>query len=261
MRQLPWRCLAIRFLIPLSWRNRRDRIARSLNRFSEVEADSAWQMLQALERVDDEHFRVELFNNALEEVHHAAVFRRLARSYQDELTAQTSEERCQLFDASKGLIHFEAHHFVGEADVYRQFLSYAHAAGHDDIRETFMEIRGDEEEHQRLAHEQLVEMCGSDRGARRLIRRVRLGRAYESWMRSSKGLSTMVSSAVLQLIYWLFAPVLAPACRRRLCAAAPSEGNGTERISRGSESWSPDEAESGNALCIDGNATHAGETY
>jgi hypothetical protein len=207
---------AVRLLIPLCWRLSRRRIAASLERFSQVEADSGWQMLQALEAVDDPHARAALFNNALEEVHHAAIFADLARSYADALIQPTTPARKRLYDPNTGLIPFEAYHFVGEVDVYDQFLTYAKASPIGEISDAFLRIRGDEAEHQKLAYEQLVAMVGSERRIRRLIQRVRLERTWDEWERFARVLGDVTCLAVLSVIYALFAPFVFLACRRRL---------------------------------------------
>jgi hypothetical protein len=173
-------------------------------------------MLQALQAVDDPHFRAQLFNNALEEVHHAALFADLARSYADAPQPLAASARKRLFDPAAGLAQFEAYHFVGEVDVYEQFLSYAAAAHLEDIRTTFLEIRGDEAEHQKLAYDQLVKMVGSEKKVHRMIRNVRLTRALEQWERFSRGLSDLMCSAVLSALYLAFAPFSFIGCRRCL---------------------------------------------
>lgn len=223
MNAISMRCLAVRLFIPVSWRISRRRIAASLRRFSEVEADSAWQMLVALDNVTDPEFRVVLFNNALEEVHHSYIFRGIARQYEDQLASEPTEERHQLFDPRQGLVKFEACHFVGEADVFRDFLAYASASPHADIRQTFMAIRGDEEEHQRLAYAELVRQCGSVAGARRLIWKVRLRRAWEGWVRGCKKFGDCLSFLLLMGIYFSLGTLLAPACRARLRSNGAAE--------------------------------------
>jgi len=214
--ELNLRGLLIRLLTRLSWATSRRRMARGITRFSQVEADSGWQMLRALDAVDNVESRARLFNNALEEVHHSALFRELAHHYSDEPPPPATQERIQLFNPKEGMIEFSAWHYVGEADVYRDFLAYAHATREPRIRDTFLVIRGDEKEHQALALAELQRLTGSPRNARRLIRKVRIIRAYQAWMRFSKGVGNIVSSFVLAIVFigvgWIFAPV----CRRRI---------------------------------------------
>ena len=210
------RRLIIRLSIPFSWRFSRDRSARSLMRFSMVEADSAWQMLQALARVDDPEFEVELFNNALEEVHHADLFYRLAKQQTDRPIMTLPFERQLLYDPARGLAEFEAFHYVGEADIYNNFESYARASSAPDVRATFTEIRGDELEHQQLALRKLIQMTGSPRNAKKLIRRVRRRRLYETWRRAGNGVGVLVSTLLYSAIYFVVGPIYFVLCRRRM---------------------------------------------
>lgn len=210
------RRMAIRFVTPLSWRASPERLARSLQRFSEVEADSAWQMLQALDAVDDVRFKVGLFNNALEELHHAGIFARLARQHADRPPSADTPGRTQIYDPGRGLPDFGARMFVGEADVYAEFLDYATAAPQDSVRSAFLEIRGDEEDHQDLAYDELVKMVGSRAEAARMIRRVRRERRFEAWTRFGKAVGEITSSLLLSVAYLLFGPFVSRACRRRL---------------------------------------------
>lgn len=208
--------LAIRAITPLSWGLSRERLARSLQRFSQVEADSAWQMLEALDAVGDPLFRAKLFSNALEEVHHAAIFDKLAREYALHPLPFAAPRRQTIFDSKRGMHEFEAHHFIGEADVYEQFLSYARAASSDRLRNAFLNIRGDEQEHQALAYSELRRMVGSRTATERLILRIRLKRLYQAWLRLGKKTAEAWLTMVLILVYLVMGPLFGPLCRKRL---------------------------------------------
>jgi hypothetical protein len=208
--------LAIRIVTPISWHWSPHSLARSLNRFSLVEADSAWQMLEALDAVQDVWFRVKLFNNALEEVHHADIFRALATSYSPLPLPYGGPERTPLFDSKHGLAEFEAYHFIGESDVYKQFLAYANSAPSGSLRDTFLAIRGDEAEHQKLAYAQLHQLVGSRWGTYRLIARIRLVRMYQAAKRMGKSVSSGCSAVLLALLYFAAGVFFSSLCRNRL---------------------------------------------
>jgi len=210
------RMLAIRIVTSISWRWSRQNLAKSLNRFSIVEADSAWQMLEALHAVPDISFRVKLFNNALEEVHHAELFRNLANSHSPFPLPGGGPERTPLFDPQRGLAEFEAYHFIGEFDVYRNFLAYAHSAPTSSLRDTFLAIRGDEEEHQKLAYAELHRLVGSKWGTYRLIARLRLLRMYQAASRMGKSASGICSAGMLTICYLIAGPFLCKLCRNHL---------------------------------------------
>jgi hypothetical protein len=217
------RKILIRCVTPISWRSRR-RLARSLQRFAETEADSAWQMLQALNAIETVESKGKLFNNALEEVRHAEIFSNLARRYSDFPTARPTPQRLRLFDPAKGVTHFEAYHFVGEVEVFEQFLAYAQAAPHADVRETFLQIRGDEEEHQKLAYAELGALAGSEHEARKLIRAVVFSRCWNELVRFGEAVGHGVANMLFSLVYWLAAPFFFASCRRRLNAVSRAPG-------------------------------------
>ena len=107
-----------------------------------------------------------------------------------------------------------AYHFVAESEVHAQFGAYAAAVNKADVREAFKAIREDQDRHQMLALRQLEEKVGSKSLARKMIRRVRLTRAYEAWLRFAKGMGDVTSAIVLGGLYYLCAPIFFVPCRR-----------------------------------------------
>lgn len=208
--------LMIRTLTAMSWRSSRRRLALALHRFSLVEADSAWQMLQALRDTRDPIFRAKLFGNALEEVHHAALFAGLARQYADQPLPPQRDRRERLYHPARGMAEFEAYHFIGEANVLQEFLSYSRAAGDEQTKRMFLEIRGDEVEHQKLALAELKVLVGSRHGVRKLLWRVRCKRGYREWIRFGTVIGDIVSAGILATIYFVAGPMMFLACRRRI---------------------------------------------
>jgi hypothetical protein len=208
------RKLAIRALTRLSWGTSSKRLAAAMRRFAEVEADSAWQLLQAIEATPSVALQARFFGNALEEVEHAALFSRLARAHAATVPPLAAPRRRQIFDPAKGLAAFSAYLYVGEGEVYEQFFSYASAARGDDVRRTFLAIRGDEGDHQAHAWRELVELAQSETRARKLARRARLSRLYDGWLRFGKRLGVLPAFVILSVVYFIAAPLLTLACRR-----------------------------------------------
>lgn len=210
-----FRRAAIRLFMPVTWGLSRRRTARKLEEFSTIEADSAWQFLRALEAVEDPDHRARLFNNALEEVHHAALFSRASAEYSDRIQPRPQPEREAIFDPDNGgLRRFLAYAYVGEMDVFQQFEAYHAAARPGPAREAFASAMEDESDHVDLAMAILRKTHGSDKAIRREIRNIRLGRAWRTWLRFSKALGEFTSGVLLTVIYFAFGPWLAWACRR-----------------------------------------------
>lgn len=233
------RRLTIRLMIPIVWRLSKQRAPRTLQRFSSTEADSAWQFLNALDAADDLELRTELFHNALEEVHHASEFERMAVSCSNELLQKATPERLPLYDPSKPFSYFLAYVYVGESDVYDQFGAYSAAVrqaltGQRQKRNFFDDAKEDEDGHLKLAHEALLKEYPSKRQAEREILKIRWKRGYEAWLRFSKNIGEVSSAVVLSLLYFVMGPMFVFSCRKRLDEGAHGEAtlepNATQRV-------------------------------
>lgn len=217
-----FRRAAIRVLLPPLWRPSPDRMADRLASFAAIEADSAWQFLHALDAVADPERRVDLFNNALEEVHHAALFERAARAYATRPPAVAPDERVPIYDPAQGLLPFLAYAYVGEKDVLDQFEAYHAAVGPGAAREAFQSAMGDEADHVELAMALLRELFGSEAAIRAQVRRIRRRRAWESWLRFSKRLGEFSTGLLLSVVYFAFGPLGVLSARGRMNRARRS---------------------------------------
>ncbi len=229
------RRFAIRTLIPIVWRVSKDRAPATLQRFATTEADSAWQFLNALQADVDDELRNELFNNALEEVHHASEFERMSVECATSLVHKSKPERTALWDPRKPFAHFLAYVYVGESDVYQQFSAYSSAikeamTGQKNRRTFFDEAKEDEDGHLTLAKRALFKEFGSRRLAEREILKIRIRRAYQTWLRTSKKIGEFSTTLILGLIYFLAGPIFFLPCRRRLNygLAKPQTGTATD---------------------------------
>ncbi len=216
---LALRRLAIRLMLPVSWRLFRNRRGETLYRFSVTEADSAWHFLHALSQVDQPAIRARLFNNALEELHHASLFEQAAR---DEARAPLhipAKERGPIYNPQKGLQHFYAFVYVGEKDVYDQFDSYASAIKTDSIKEIFLHLKEDEEGHMQFAEQRLAMLDMNQRMVLRQVKAIRRRRLLESWGRGLRRVSDLIASLFLGAIYFSLGALGIGACRRAQAAS------------------------------------------
>lgn len=213
-----FRKLAIRALLPLTWRRSRKMLAARLARFGVTESDSGWQILHVLDHVDDPALRRKVLQHALEEVHHAHEFDRAARPIHHELPPRPKPERDPLYDpetGTEGLVGFVAYAYVGEWDVFDQFDSYAAGLGECEAQSVFREAKLDEYGHVQLTWDILTSLVDEKR-ARWEVFKIRARRIYEAWLRFSKGLGTVNFTVLLSALYLLFGPLLALPCRHRL---------------------------------------------
>lgn len=210
------RRLAIRHVLPWSWRRGDDRIAASLQRFALVESDSGWQFLRAVDILDDPAQRARLFHDAVEEMGHAEGFARLASAYASRPIAHARQARHALITEARGLGPFLAYIAVGEADVYEEFEDYSVAAARPDIQSHLAAIREDEAGHQEDAAVTTVELAGGEARFMQLCRAARWKRGWESFVRVSGWVGHATSTVLLGLLWTVSAPLLAAPSRARL---------------------------------------------
>jgi hypothetical protein len=216
------RRILIRTLLPLTWRPFARFRASRLARFGVTEADSAWQILHALDAVDEPSRRVRILQHALEEVHHASEFTRVARPHAPEVLPRLLPPREPIFEREKGLeglVTFAAYACVGEEDVLAQFDAYAAGMGDGEARAAFREARFDEQGHVGLCRSLLVGLVGEAR-ARREIRWARLRRLWEAWTRLGRDLGEITSILLFGAIYAVFGVIGWLPARARLRAEA-----------------------------------------
>jgi hypothetical protein len=183
------------------------RMSRALNRFAMVEADSAWQLLKALEFENHEPYRAKLFINALEEVHHAFLFKSMANKFTRKSSINIAARRDKIYISADHDIRFKVAHYLGEKNVYGQFLSYANAIKNEEVKNLFLGIRGDEEEHQHMAYLHLKEKTG-------IILREYLDIAYNDFVRFGKSIGDFFSGIIIFVLYFIGGVFFGKLCRR-----------------------------------------------
>ncbi len=213
-----FRKILIRTVLPITWRHSRHILATRLLRFAVTESDSGWQILNALQAVDDPKVRAMVLQHALEEIHHASEFTRASKPWLAELPARPLPERDPLFEMEEGvdgLVFFLAYAHVGELDVFDQFASYAAGVGAPEVADVFLEAKLDEYGHISLTWTLLTSLVDEKR-ARREVLKVRGRRVYEAWLRFSKGIGDVSFAVLLSTLYLVFGPLLWLPARARL---------------------------------------------
>ncbi len=213
------RRLAIRSLLPLSWKLSPGRVSSSLLRFAEVEADSAWQFLRAMEVLEQPHQRAAMFHDAIEEMEHSAGFYTLARTYASRPLPLCRDRREALLTGPEGLGEFLTYIYEGEREVYEEFEDYTTAAGRQDIQDWLTHIREDEEGHQDTALATLIEVLGGEQELARLVRSIRWRRNKESLARLSHRIGNLFSGVLLGSIFLVAGPLFGWACKQRMDSA------------------------------------------
>ena len=209
------RRLIIAHVLPRSWSWSQERMARSLLRFSVIEADSAWQFLNALNSIEDPRQRSKVFLNALEEVHHAALFADLAQKKSAHPLVAPPETRRSLLEGPEKLGEFLAYIEVGEHEIYDEFETYAQV-GDADASALFLAIREDEEGHHEDAGALLEELSGGPDAAARCMRRAKLKKLWHNWLRFSEVVGELFNGLWMRVVYVLIGPLFTWVCRSRM---------------------------------------------
>ncbi|HQQ62178.1 MAG TPA: hypothetical protein PLF22_01255 [Pseudomonadales bacterium] len=209
----------IRVSIPLSWGRSTTHIAKSLQAFSHVEADSAWQMLRVAAQENDPAICAELFENALEEMHHAALFREKASSLAQAISVHGSHYRKPLYYRGEDIAKFMAYQYISEKDIHRQFDAYAASSPDPSISRIFSHIEADEDGHQCKAYERLLRYCTRPQ-ATRYVAIARLKREMELLSQLGEWIGGYTMNCLLAPVYFLSGIMLRTACLERLNNAA-----------------------------------------
>lgn len=207
------RRIGIRLVLPVVWGLSRKRTAVALNKFAITEADGAWQDIYAIGQVSDPRLKAKLFQHAIEESHHSALFEAASWNYSDVLQPRNCSERISLFkgsDPATALRSFYAYECVGENDVCEEFSAYASAAPYTDLKEIFERLRGDEEAHAaytRKVYEEILPSAGKRWWGMLLARSQRV---YQAWLRFSEGMGSLPSTVLLSATYYLLGFLVRP---------------------------------------------------
>jgi rubrerythrin len=200
-----------------------------LYRFSVTEADSAWHFLHALSHVDQPTIRARLFNNALEELHHASLFEQAALEEARTPVHSPTRERGSIYNPQKGLQHFYAFVYVGERDVYDQFDAYASAIDTGSVKNIFSYLKEDEEGHMEFAEQRLAAMDMNQRAVLRQVGAIRRQRLLESSRRGLRLVSDLVATLLLGTIYLSLGAIGRCSLRRAQEVARSTESAGRYR--------------------------------
>lgn len=199
------RRMLIRWVTPLAWRSSNRRLARSIRRFADVEADSGWQALQILYAVDDPRLKAELFEIALEEAAHARMFRKIALEFDPAVEhSWQPQSRESLYSKQRGAAAAVADLVVSEKAVYEEFSDYARATRDQRLISVFARIREDECEHGECADEILNRLTRGPDQTRHELRAARRRRFMRNYLTGSKMIGSVIIGGLLRAAFFAF---------------------------------------------------------
>lgn len=186
--------------------------ARLLTGFSQAERGSALDMLAAVEQTERRDLRLKYFRHAMDESRHAGVFQGRARAQggQSRVQAVTSDAG---YLARQGIVggqslfsrlgerDFLAFVHVAEADAVEQFNVYLDRALPDpETRAALEGILKDERFHVTYSRAAL-EAGTTPQEMARAFRKTRLNRVRQAWLRGSRRISHVATTAWFVLLY------------------------------------------------------------
>jgi hypothetical protein len=185
----------------------RERVSEVIRKFSTTEADSAWQLVYGINRLSHPLQRASLFHQVLEEMEHAERFESLYREITGRRMPAIIQERLPIYRAREELWKLFPYCQLGEASAARQFGDLARTLpGGSPLRTTLEEIVEEESGHVEKA-EELTALTGrSVAEVRAELRRIKLRRARESWLRLGRRMVDAAATAILSLAYHALGP-------------------------------------------------------
>ena len=197
------RAFLIKYFTRASWGSNPRRLALSLHRFSQVEADSGWQALNLLYRTDDVDLQAELFKIAVEEAEHAELFRNLAQKIDPQARAFLAQrERMDLYAAYGSVLKTLADISVSEMAVHDEFDKYGKATDNADVKALFEKIKEDEADHGNDTFDTLRRVAGDEKSFRSALRSASHQRMWRNYGFVSKGFGNFMMSILTSLFYW-----------------------------------------------------------
>lgn len=199
------------------------KVPSKLAGFSHTEFGSALDMLAAVLETPRRDMRARYFRHALDELKHAAMFRRRSLAYAGERVKRTTamlddsafirehgiNDSDSLFSKSDE-IEFLAFVWIAERRAAQQFDVYADLLkDDDDTQAMFSEIAKDERFHITYSRNELdrYEAQGDAQAVKEAVDRIKRRRFLEAWLRFSVVLGDFMSNLWLGILYIL---VIAP---------------------------------------------------
>lgn len=199
------------------------KVPSKLAGFSHTEFGSALDMLAAVLETPRREMRARYFRHALDELKHAAMFRRRSLAYAGERVKRTQamlddsnfirehgiNDADSLFSKSSE-VEFLAFVWIAERRAAQQFDVYADLLKNDeDTQDMFAEIAKDERFHISYSRYELdrYEAKGKTDEVKEAVGRIRRRRFLEAWLRFSVVLGDFMSNLWLGILYVL---VIAP---------------------------------------------------
>lgn len=192
------------------------RTGEMIRNFQATEADGVWHLYRGMRRIEDPRERAIIFGHCLEEESHADAFVAAYRHYGGRAFTPAHFERKPLYTSDEPIWKTFAFVHVGEVDATERFRILSQELPEGALRDCLRGVVRDEEGHVDLTYEMLKRLGASEGAIRGEVRRVRLRRLWEQWLRIGKRVVDVLANVLLSVVYFVFGALLAGVARRRL---------------------------------------------
>lgn len=195
----------------ISWRSP-NRQALLMSKFAATERGSSYDMLCALENTQYPELRQKYLHHALDEARHARLFRARA------LALGVDREQAALIDIG----YLQDHGIIGGETLFErlgehEFLAFVHDAEQRGLEHFLIYLNSDQtdqqtkealkgitkDEHFHRSYSRAALQTYAPKEGEALLKKVRMRRYKEAWMRMARTIGTVMSGFWLQIVYFL----------------------------------------------------------
>lgn len=206
----------VKLAVRIGWSAAPGRVGEVIRGFQSTEADGVWHLYRGMSAIPDPEERAIVFGHCLEEESHADAFARVYRHYGDRVFSPTHFERRPLYPDDAPAWKTLAFVHVGEVDATQRLRLLREALPEGPLKDCLKTVVDDEEGHIDLTHDMLVRMGATESAIRSEVRKVRLLRLWEGWLRVGKRVVDTLANLLLSVVYHVFGLFLHGAARRKL---------------------------------------------
>jgi len=201
--------------VNVGWRFNGKR-AEAIRGFQATEADGVWHLQRALARIQDPRERAILFTHSLEEESHAEEFVLAYDHYGASVLTPANFERKDLYGPEEPPWKTFAFVNVGEDDATARFRILRDTLEDGSLKESLKRVVRDEEGHVDLTHDMLVRLGATEPQIRSELRKVRLTRLWEGWLRIGRRAVDKLATLFLSIAYFAAGWLLSGVARKKL---------------------------------------------
>lgn len=201
--------------VRLGWRIK-GKMAEAIRGFQATEADGVWHLHRGMARMKDPKQRAIMFTHSLEEEAHAEAFAHAYSHYGERVLVPANYEREDLYPKSAPAWKIFAFVHVGEEDATERFRCIRDYLEDGVLKDSLGRVVEDELGHVDLTHRMLERMGATPGQIKSEVRRVRLTRLWEGWLRTGKRVVDNVATLLLSLAYYVAGLFLFRSARGRL---------------------------------------------